>query len=66
MLFGAYLLAGIEMKLSQRITLFSSIQSGYSLSNPNVIAGLSGGMAAQKRLSPVVIPFSANIGITLN
>jgi len=59
-LFGAYLQAGLDVKLSRKLVLTSAIRGGFLTSNRNVLAGGTGG---QISLRPELIPVSFHIGI---
>ena len=43
--YGAYLQAGIDMDLTQRISIFANISGGFALTNPKTFAGLSAAMS---------------------
>ena len=59
-LFGAYLQAGLDVKLSKRLALVSGVKAGFLTSNANIIAG---GTGVQVRLRPEMIPVSIHIGL---
>ena len=63
LLYGGYVQAGLEVKLSQRLMLVSALKAGYLTSNPNTIIALKAQQNDQMRITPEMIPVSVHIGI---
>lgn len=62
-LYGIYVQAGLDVKLSDKLMLISSIKAGYRNSNPNTVIALRGGEAEQARVRTQMIPVTLHIGI---
>lgn len=63
LLYGAYVQAGLDVKLSQKLTLVSAIRAGYLNSNPNTVFALRARQTYQMRARTQMIPLSFHIGI---
>ncbi len=63
LLYGVYVQAGLDVKLSEKLTLFSAIKAGYLNSNPNTIIALESRELDQMRVRTELIPISFHLGI---
>jgi len=63
LLYGVYVQAGLDVKISGKLMLVSSLKAGFLNSNPNTIIALRGGEAEQARVRTQLIPISFQIGI---
>lgn len=63
LLYGVYVQAGLDVKLSEKLTLVSAIKAGYLNSNPNTIMALKAREIDQMRVRTQMIPVSFHIGI---
>jgi hypothetical protein len=62
-LYGVYVQAGLDVKLSEKLTLVSAMKAGYQNSNPNTVIALRGGEAEQARVRTRMIPVTVLVGI---
>ena len=63
-LYGAYIQAGIDMDLSQKLVLFANLKGGFGTTNPKTIAGLvDDGQYEQIRVKYELIPITFSLGI---
>ena len=63
LLYGVYVQAGLDLKLTEKLTLQSAIKAGYLNSNPNTVMALKAREADQARVRTQLIPVSFHIGI---
>jgi len=63
LMYGAYVQTGLDVKLSEKLTLVSAIKGGYLSSNPNTIMALQQRQTDQMRVRTQLIPVSIHIGI---
>jgi len=63
-LYGAYIQAGIDIDLNQKLALFANLKGGFGTTNPKTIAGLvDDGQYAQIRVKYELIPITFSLGI---
>jgi len=63
LLYGAYVQTGLDVKLSEKLTLLCAIKAGYLNSNPNTIMALEAREIDQFRTRTQLIPVSFQMGI---
>jgi len=63
LLYGVYAQLGVDVKLSHKLSLVSSIKVGYQNSNPNTVMALVGRSADQARIRTQLIPLTFLIGV---
>lgn len=61
--YGAYLQAGLDIDLTQRIKMFANITGGFAITNPKTFAALTAAMSDQFRVRSELISMGFNLGI---